>query len=467
MIRAALILVVGAIAALIALQYAEDPGALTLRWGGVWVETSALFALIATALVLAIALPGVRLAALAINAPGAARRTREADREARTREALVVAVLAAEAGDADATFRNVERADQTFPAPALTALLAARAAEAEGDVARAEQNYTALLSHEHAHLLARRKLAALATRRGDRAAAVAHAEAALRQHPSATWPVEAAFELRIAAGDWAEALLALDEAERRRLLPELVAQRRRAALLAAAAARQEQELQLDAACDFAERATRLAPELAPAAIIAARLLVGEGKAWKAQAVLEDCWAARPHPAIAQAYRDIRADESPGDTRARLAALVQRMPEHREARLLAAEIALQQGQWKAAAEALAAARRERVTNRVLILQAAQAAGSGDEAKERKLLAEAASAPREPDFSDLDPAGPPFRYDTDAWARLVLVFGDTGEIVHRRLERGEPDAAQAALLGLPRALSGAPAADKGAWRSEEAA
>jgi HemY protein len=231
MIRAALILVVGAIAALIALQYAEDPGALTLRWGGVWVETSALFALIATALVLAIALPGVRLAALAINAPGAARRTREADREARTREALVVAVLAAEAGDADATFRNVERADQTFPAPALTALLAARAAEAEGDVARAEQNYTALLSHEHAHLLARRKLAALATRRGDRAAAVAHAEAALRQHPSATWPVEAAFELRIAAGDWAEALLALDEAERRRLLPELVAQRRRAALL--------------------------------------------------------------------------------------------------------------------------------------------------------------------------------------------------------------------------------------------
>ena len=47
--------------------------------------------------------------------------------------------------------------------------------------------------------------------------------------------------------------------------------------------------------------------------------------------------------------------------------------------------------------------------------------------------AATAPHERDWSDLDPEGPGFAYESQDWRRLVFSFGDTGELVHPRAER----------------------------------
>ena len=64
----------------------------------------------------------------------------------------------------------------------------------------------------------------------------------------------------------------------------------------------------------------------------------------------------------------------------------------------------------------------------------ARGRGDENGARTWLAQAAAAPREADWSDLDPEGPAFLYDDSDWARLVYAFGDGGQLIHPRMERG---------------------------------
>ena len=50
--------------------------------------------------------------------------------------------------------------------------------------------------------------------------------------------------------------------------------------------------------------------------------------------------------------------------------------------------------------------------------------------------AATAPREADWSDLDPEGDSFDYAPQDWRRLVFSFGDTGELIHPRFDAREP-------------------------------
>ena len=49
-----------------------------------------------------------------------------------------------------------------------------------------------------------------------------------------------------------------------------------------------------------------------------------------------------------------------------------------------------------------------------------------------------------------------YDDNDWARLVYVFGDTGQLIHPRMERGNNDAL-GPVLALPTAVLTAPRAD----------
>jgi HemY protein len=47
----------------------------------------------------------------------------------------------------------------------------------------------------------------------------------------------------------------------------------------------------------------------------------------------------------------------------------------------------------------------------------------------------NAPPEADWSDLDPEGRAFAYQTADWARLVITYAETGELIHPRHERRE--------------------------------
>src|SRR5215468_4118513 len=116
----------------------------------------------------------------------------------------------------------------------------------------------------------------------------------------------------------------------------------------------------------------------------------------------------------------------------------------------AELAMERGDRPAAQSAMEDAYRENPSSRICILFAQVARGRGDENAARTWLAQAATAPREPDWSDLDPEGPAFLYDDNDWARLVYAYGDAGQLIHPRMERGH-DAAGSVLALPPAALT----------------
>jgi HemY protein len=191
------------------------------------------------------------------------------------------------------------------------------------------------------------------------------------------------------------------------------------------------------ALDMAQRAVKIAPGFAPAAVMAARLQAMIGKAWQAAGTLESAWEANPHPALALAYKDLKASEDPSARGRWLDGLIRLNPGHRESRILAVEQALTNSDGIAAIAALEPLLAERPTSRILGLRAAAAKASGDEQGAKDWLGKSANAPREADWSDLDPDGSAFVYEDGDWARLIESYGERGVLVHPRLERSDSE------------------------------
>ena len=156
------------------------------------------------------------------------------------------------------------------------------------------------------------------------------------------------------------------------------------------------------------------------------------KAKAAQGVLELAWKARPHPALAQLAQRLTPDEARPRVRGRLKALINVNPEHRESRILAAELAMDEGDWVGAIKTLALLVEENPTARLCLLMERALAGYGDGDEAKRWGRMAVSASREADWSDIDPKGGAFDYAPTDWARLVYAFGDVGKLVHPRHE-----------------------------------
>lgn len=465
MLRVALLLIIAVVAMLASWQIVTtDPGTVEVEWFGTQVSTSALFGLLILVAIIAVALPLLRLIMFLMDAPSRIGKANERARVRRGQEALALGLIAAEAGEFEDARRHADKAEDLIDEPRLALLLQARAAEVAGDTAAAERAYSGMLQNEDTEVLGRKGLMAAALKRGDRTAARAHAEAALKASKTATWPFQYAFDLAVQAADWENAIEALDLGDKRKQIDDKVAKRRRAVLMCALAAKLERERRGDKAGEMAQKAFRMAPAFAPAAALTARLMVAEGRGERAAAILEEAWENGPHPALAHAYRDI----APGETREaraeRMRTLAEKRRDHRESRIVLAELAMERGDWGGAQAALEDAYRENPSSRICILFAQVARGRGDENAARTWLAQAAAAPREPDWSDLDPEGPAFLYDDGDWARLVYVFGDGGQLIHPRMERGGVDAL-GPVLALPTAALTPPRADERADAPDE--
>lgn len=449
MLRVALLLIVAVAAALMSWQViTTDQGSVQINWFGTEITTSALFALLVLVFILAVALPILRLVMFLMDAPGRMGKASQRARVRRGQEALALGLIAAEAGEFEEARRHADKAEDLIDEPRLALLLQARAAEVSGDTAAAERAYSGMLQNEDTEVLGRKGLMAAALKRGDRTAARAHAEAALKASKTATWPFQYAFDLAVQAADWENAIEALNIGDKRKQIEDKIAKRRRAVLMTAQAAKLERERRADKAADMAQKAFRMAPAFAPAGAMAARLLVGEGKSERAAAIIEEAWENGPHPALAHAYRDLMPGETREQRADRMRTLAEKRRDHRESKIIQAELAMERGDWGAAQSHLEDAYRENPSSRICILFAQVARGRGDENAARTWLAQAAAAPREADWSDLDPEGPAFMYDDSDWARLVYVFGDGGQLIHPRMERGGNDAL-GPVLALPAA------------------
>lgn len=211
---------------------------------------------------------------------------------------------------------------------------------------------------------------------------------------------------------------------------------------------------MDAAMDMAVSAAQDAPEFSPAVALAAKLLGDKGAVKKAGQLIEKAWAKTPHPALSLAYRDINEGASDKARAKLMKALTKNNPEHRESILLEVEELLSSGDAVTAWSKLSPMVSEATPSaRICSLAAKTETMLNNTQDARVWLERAATAPAEPDWSDLDPEGDAFDYTAQDWRRLIYTFGEKGELIHPRYERGAPRRAPLAMN-----LATHPAAEK---------
>jgi HemY protein len=437
MIRIALAVFVVSLLIVTAISLQGDPGLANLTWLGWRVDTTAAAAVLLIGLLALLATIFWRTVLWIVEAPARAARTRAETRRRQGMEALTRGFLESAAGRGPEARRLAQRASELAQeTPQLVRILAAQAAEAAGDRPGAESAYRAMLGFPEMRLAAYRGLMQTALAAGDGVEALANAEAAFNLPRTAAWAWRALFQAKLSEADWTGALALTQAAEERKIVSPLIAERARAGLNSARATQLEADGAIGEALEAAMAAAKSRPDFTPGAAIATRLLAREGRAQRAVPLLEAAWSARAHPAIWLAWRDLRTDETPMERGARLGQLAAMAPASREAAILKVEQALIEGNAEEArggAEPLAG---EATTQRLASLMArvANAGGARDEA--RAWIARGAGAPEEPDWSDIDPTGRAFPYAPADWARLILAYADSGDLIHPRHERGEP-------------------------------
>ncbi|MEM7696010.1 MAG: heme biosynthesis HemY N-terminal domain-containing protein [Pseudomonadota bacterium] len=354
---------------------ADNPGTITYTWRE---ERGTLTTTEAAAVLAALIGAGVALLALGrrIVRLGTRRQTR---RHGALHAAHEAGLLAIAAGDGKAAKAALAKAHRAGPDHGLTHLLAAQTGQLTGDDAGAEAAFEAMRRAEATRLVGLYGLATLADRRGDGAAALTHATAALAG--GAGWAARMTLASAAAAGDYDAALAALETAGR--ALGAAEVKRLRLVLLTAKGFGEG-----DAARRAAKAAHRLDPAFVPAALALARKTPRE-----AARILAHTFRRTPHP-------DLIAEHMAGattaeDRLARVAALAALAPDHPESRLALARAALSARAPERAREALAPLLEGAPTERAMLLLAElEALAPGDEGRVRDALSRAVRAPKDP-------------------------------------------------------------------------
>jgi HemY protein len=391
MIRVVWIFIIVAVLATIAAWLADQPGAIAITWRDYQIDTSfGVGAFLVLLLVLAV-LVGALILSLLVRAPRKIQSFNADRRRRRGYAALSKGMLAVAAGDTGEAKRLARRARSLLDEPPLTLLLAAQAAQLEGNQRAAETYFSAMLENDETEFLGLRGLFIQAMRRGDPEAALEHAQRAGSLRPDSPWVLNALFDLQTQSAQWDGAAKTLKRSTKVRMLTEDVARRRRAVILAAQAQEREHE-NPEQAMRLAQDAVGLAPGLVPAATLAAKLLGKAGRVWKASAILETAWSQAPHPLIATVFEALKSDESDELKRKRLMSLAEMNPSHADSHVLIAQRWFAEKEYSKARKALASLVESRPSAQVCQLMADIEQLEGDEFKARDWLARAALAPR---------------------------------------------------------------------------
>ena len=300
------LLVLAALAVLIvaAATIADYPGAVDIIWQGWEIDTSvgvlfAALALLALALWLL-----VTLIAAAIRVPARFRRNRRERRRRRGELALTRGMIALAAGDRAAARLQANRAAALLGATPLVLMLAAQAAELDGDAAAAREHYTLLLDTKEASFYGLRGLIGQALRAGDGEGALRLAERARELRPDAAWAFETLLALQTRTGRWEEARSTLAAGAKAGLVSEARAAHYRGAILSELSLAAERDGDRRQALALAADAMRLLPDIAAPAVRRARLLIVDDRRRAARHVVEQGWARAPHPELARLWGEL-------------------------------------------------------------------------------------------------------------------------------------------------------------------
>lgn len=319
------------------------------------------------------------------------------NRERKGFDALSEGMMALASGEGHLAMTKAQRAEKYLNKPELTTLLTAQAAEMAGDKAKAEASYKALLASDHTRFVGVRGLMKQKLLEGDTDTAMALAKKAFTLKPKHEETQDVLLKLQAEKSDWAGARETLSAKLRAGNLPRDVHKRRDAVLALSEAQAVMDDGESIEAREAAINANRLSPDLIPAAVLAARGYIAQGKPKYAARVLSKAWSAQPHPDLASAFAEIAPDESPAQRLKRYGALTRQNPSSPETKMLLAELHIGAEDFPAAKRALGDLVTEDPTSRSLTLMAAIERGSGaDDAVVRGWLTRALTAPRGPQW-----------------------------------------------------------------------
>jgi HemY protein len=445
MVRVALYILLVGVIAFGAAWLADRPGDLVLQWQGWQIETTVMVAAVGV-IVLVVALMIVwTLVRWILHGPSAMSGFFRERRQTRGYKALSRGMVAAGAGDARLARHASKEAHKLLRDEPLTLLLDAQAAQLSGDRKAAIAAFESMTERSDTELLGLRGLLIEAQRAGDEETARACIERAAARAPGLAWAANALLDTQTREGDWEAALATVERNAEHRLIDKKAAKRARAVLLTAQALDRE-DSNSERAMALALEAHKLAPELVPAAAVAARQSAAVGNARQATRVIEKTWRLSPHPDLAEIYAHARSGDSARDRLKRARALLDKMPNNVEGRIGVAVAAIEARDWAEARNAIEPLTRTQPTQRICMLMADIAEGeTGDAGKVREWLSRAVRAPR-------DHAWTADGYVSETWAPVSPISGRLDafewkvpvEALSPPVEDEEPDAAPAPMI-----------------------
>ncbi|WP_137700910.1 heme biosynthesis protein HemY [Marimonas lutisalis] len=319
------------------------------------------------------------------------------NRERKGYNALSEGMLALASGEGRLALAKASKAEKYLRKPELTSLLTAQAAELAGDTKKAEQVYKRLLEHDSTRFVGVRGILKQKLAEGKTDTALKLAKTAFALKPSHAETQDVLLQLQAETADWKGARETLDAKLRHGTLPRDVHKRREAVLALQEAKDVIAEGATIEAREAAIEANRLSPDLVPAAVMAARTYIEQGKPRYAARVIKKAWEAAPHPDLAAAFAEIAPDETPAQRLKRFRQLTKIHPDHRETRLLLSELNIAAEDFPQAKRELGDLIEKDPDARVFTIMAAIERGEGaSDAVVKGWLARALSAPRGPQW-----------------------------------------------------------------------
>ena len=372
---------------------ADRPGEVTFVWQGWRVETDVMTAAIGALAAIVVVIFVYALIRSIWNTPGAIGSFFGRKRREKGWAALSRGMIAVGAGDLGGAIKATGEAKQVLGDEPLALLLEAQSAQLVGDRSGAKKAFERMLEMPATRLLGMRGLYVEAVRWGDGEAAARHAAAANTAAPKLAWAAHALVEYRSQARDWMGALESIDRNRRNGIIDKQTAKRQRAVILTGDGLEREQS-HPDVIRANALEAHGLAPDLVPAACLAARLLGRAGDLKKAAKVLEATWKLDPHPEIAETYARLRPGDSAKDRLTRIRDLVKVRAHHPECSLASARAEIDARDFAGARKSLEPFVAQGPSRRVCLLMAEiEQAEHGNAGATRAWLARAVTAPRD--------------------------------------------------------------------------
>lgn len=232
---------------------------------------------------------------------------------------------------------------------------------------------------------------------GDTDTALKLAEKAFALKPKHEETQDVLLRLQAQTEDWSGARKTLNAKLKHGNLPRDVHKRRDAVLALSEA---KDILADDSSIEVQEKAieaNKLSPDLIPAAVMAAKSYVDQGRPKLAVRLLKKSWEAQPHPDLAAAFAAITPDETPAERVKRFTALTRIKPDHAETKMLLSELHIANEDFPEARRALGNLAETHPDARSVTLMAAIEKGEGaSDAVVRGWLAKALTVARGPQW-----------------------------------------------------------------------